>query len=291
VVRCIWNGERDSESSLDHTLFRQYSSSLARWMHPDPAGLAAVDPSNPQSWNRYSYVTNNPLALIDPSGLDECAPGEHDCNWGLDQGNPGQDIQGAPPVPIDFGNFWDNQSHVGIGGGGGQFDLVQRAFTPTDYLLQTDTSPGCLYYFDDNACARDVWVPVYGNWNLLNLIQWNWDQAHLGRDGRIILGKQPGPNFEANQQCQAEFLTGQYGTGSTSFVKHFSLFNTFSKEGGITTLLLEGGKLTVGALAVRAGATTGEVAGVFLVPTGLGTAYDAQARFVCRNVSGSQGHD
>src|SRR5207253_3036212 len=40
--------ERDSETGLDHTWFRQYSSSLGRWMHPDPAGLAAVDPSNPQ---------------------------------------------------------------------------------------------------------------------------------------------------------------------------------------------------------------------------------------------------
>ncbi|PYX67499.1 MAG: hypothetical protein DMG78_27595, partial [Acidobacteria bacterium] len=61
--------ERDSESGLDHTQFRQYSSSLGRWMHPDPAGLAAVNPSNPQSWNRYSYVLNNPLNFVDSLGL------------------------------------------------------------------------------------------------------------------------------------------------------------------------------------------------------------------------------
>jgi RHS repeat-associated protein len=61
--------ERDAESGLDHTQFRQYSSSMARWMTPDPAGLAAVDPSNPQSWNRYAYVLNNPLSLVDPFGL------------------------------------------------------------------------------------------------------------------------------------------------------------------------------------------------------------------------------
>ncbi len=61
--------ERDSESNLDHTQFRQYSSSLGRWMHPDPAGLAAVDPSNPQSWNRYAYVLDDPLDLVDPLGL------------------------------------------------------------------------------------------------------------------------------------------------------------------------------------------------------------------------------
>jgi RHS repeat-associated protein len=59
----------DSETSLDHTWFRQYSSQFARWTSPDPAGLAAVDPSNPQSWNRYAYVGNNPMNSIDPSGL------------------------------------------------------------------------------------------------------------------------------------------------------------------------------------------------------------------------------
>ncbi len=58
--------ERDSETSLDHTQFRQYASSLARWTSPDPAGLAAVDPAFPQSWNRYSYVLNDPLNLVDP---------------------------------------------------------------------------------------------------------------------------------------------------------------------------------------------------------------------------------
>ena len=48
-------------------------------MHPDPAGLAAVDPSNPQSWNRYAYVMNNPLMYVDPSGLDPCP---NDNSWG-----------------------------------------------------------------------------------------------------------------------------------------------------------------------------------------------------------------
>ena len=48
-----------------------------RWASPDPAGLAAVDPTNPQSWNRYAYVLNNPLVFDDPLGLEQvdCPPG------------------------------------------------------------------------------------------------------------------------------------------------------------------------------------------------------------------------
>jgi hypothetical protein len=46
-------------------------------MTPDPAGLAAADPTNPESRNRYAYVMNSPTALTDPSGL--CAQGSPGC--------------------------------------------------------------------------------------------------------------------------------------------------------------------------------------------------------------------
>src|SRR5713101_7005982 len=47
---------------------REYSTQ-GRWASPDPAGLAATDPSDPQSFNRYSYVRNRPLSSIDQFGL------------------------------------------------------------------------------------------------------------------------------------------------------------------------------------------------------------------------------
>src|SRR5690348_272229 len=56
------------------TDFRRYNPALGRWMTPDPAGMAASDPSNPQSWNRYAYVMNNPVSYVDPSGLFRAAP-------------------------------------------------------------------------------------------------------------------------------------------------------------------------------------------------------------------------
>jgi RHS repeat-associated protein len=49
-------------------LAREYGIQ-GRWPSPDPLGFLAVDPTNPQSWNRYAYVDNNPLAATDPTGL------------------------------------------------------------------------------------------------------------------------------------------------------------------------------------------------------------------------------
>ena len=53
-------------------LMREYHPTWGRWTSPDPAGLAAAGASNPQSWNRYAYVLNNPLTLVDPLGLYRC---------------------------------------------------------------------------------------------------------------------------------------------------------------------------------------------------------------------------
>ena len=67
---------QDTVSGLYDFPAREYSIT-GRWVSPDPAGLAAVDPTNPQSWNRYSYVLNDPLDLVDPTGL--CP---NDNSWG-----------------------------------------------------------------------------------------------------------------------------------------------------------------------------------------------------------------
>ena len=59
---------RDSETGLDFFTARYYASAVGRFLSPDPAN-AGADPTDPQSWNAYAYVRNNPLALVDPMGL------------------------------------------------------------------------------------------------------------------------------------------------------------------------------------------------------------------------------
>jgi len=66
--------ERDSESGLDFAAARFYSSSQGRFTSVDPLMASAIA-ANPQTLNRYSYVTNSPLTLIDPSGMFSITPG------------------------------------------------------------------------------------------------------------------------------------------------------------------------------------------------------------------------
>jgi len=76
--------ERDPESNLDNSQARFYSNQWGRFINPDPLGNAVADPRNPQSWNMHSYVLNNSLGLVDPSGLDTCQ-GWSDVNGSTDE--------------------------------------------------------------------------------------------------------------------------------------------------------------------------------------------------------------
>jgi RHS repeat-associated protein len=59
--------ERDEATGQDYMLARYYGANLGRFLSTDPAG-AGVEVVDPQSWNAYTYVGNNPLKFIDPDG-------------------------------------------------------------------------------------------------------------------------------------------------------------------------------------------------------------------------------
>jgi RHS repeat-associated protein len=108
--------ERDSESGNDYAMARTYVNRLGRFSSPDPMAGSA---GNPQSLNRYSYVGNNPVSLVDPTGLlPECTvlknfldPAAYDVGGYSD----GEDTYGymftAPPPNCGYGG-------AGSGGGG-----------------------------------------------------------------------------------------------------------------------------------------------------------------------------
>jgi len=59
--------ERDNETGLDYFGARYYTSTQGRFVSIDPL-MRSASIGDPQSFNRYSYVLNNPLVLDDPDG-------------------------------------------------------------------------------------------------------------------------------------------------------------------------------------------------------------------------------
>ncbi|HEV7642928.1 MAG TPA: RHS repeat-associated core domain-containing protein [Pyrinomonadaceae bacterium] len=74
-VRQDYTGyQKDDESGLQYAQARYYNTQHGRFTSVDPLA-ASARLYMPQSWNRYAYARNNPLTIIDPSGMFEFAPG------------------------------------------------------------------------------------------------------------------------------------------------------------------------------------------------------------------------
>lgn len=80
---------QDSFTGLFDTPNRELHPGQGRWLSPDPAGLGAANPANPQTWNRYAYVGNNPVGAIDPNGLGSDCPGGPNRNQSCNAHRPG----------------------------------------------------------------------------------------------------------------------------------------------------------------------------------------------------------
>jgi RHS repeat-associated protein len=61
----LFTGQRLDDTGLYYYGARYYDPTIGRFISPD---TIVQNPANPQSLNRYSYVLNNPLKYIDPSG-------------------------------------------------------------------------------------------------------------------------------------------------------------------------------------------------------------------------------
>ena len=136
----------DTSAGLYDFLYREYSTQ-GRWSSPDPAGLGAVDQSNPQSWNRYSYVSNGPTEFIDPLGYCQTTKS------GIKIGCTGifMGDAGAGPFGLDV------------------FDLLDFAFAQTP----------------DRFGGYDF--PTYGNLGVLALLANSGGSANQGASGSVAL--------------------------------------------------------------------------------------------------------
>ncbi len=139
--------ERDAESGLDNFDFRYFGSSLGRFMSADDD--SAQDPANPQSWNLYSYVMNNPTTNVDPDGHDCVYVGSSisvvrgDC---LSDKDNGIYVNGT----IDLNSFTYNPKSNSIGFSYSPDDAAPGTFgagviqQPTQRMDNGGISPGLL---------------------------------------------------------------------------------------------------------------------------------------------------
>ena len=108
--------DEDTETGLDNLVGRIYDPQVGRFISADPF---VSDPYWGQSYNRYSYVSNNPMTFTDPTGFQE------------DYG------PGVIPEPSDE-DPWSEQPRTPLApacGGGCQQESPPAPSAPTSPLL------------------------------------------------------------------------------------------------------------------------------------------------------------
>ena len=135
--------ENDADTGQQHTWFRKLETQAGRWSSPDPY-KGSMQLGDPQSFNRYSYVSNQPTNFVDPSGLMFLAA----CRWvryaAFTSYNEDGSINSTEPGGWQYECtqlfiLWDSPLPVpiftipdpNIGGGGGGGTPVQPPTQPT----------------------------------------------------------------------------------------------------------------------------------------------------------------
>jgi RHS repeat-associated protein len=231
--------ERDSESGNDYAKARYYISRLARFSSTDPV---PGNPSNPQSWNEYSYVQNDPINLVDPEGeycswedgtwddpseaggasFDECqAQGG---SWVDDS----QWTSASPGQPV----LADRIVQVTATGGG---DDILQVNSNIEGTLEMRQSVGTLYPKAALLALRFSLNPDCAKF--LNSV----GQSALLQAFQAIGGMKPGAPFQPTQEGQymqamwdnySAIQPGLTAFGSTAFVQS----GVNPGDGGYTTI-------------------------------------------------------
>jgi RHS repeat-associated protein len=146
-----------------------------RWPSPDPAGVSAVNPSDPQTWNRYAYVRNSPLMMVDPLGLDgmdyyDCEETGDDCGL-LD--------------PMSLGGLLDPMS--------------LNATTTLPQWVPTPWQPGCWTDTVADSVTCFPWQPQYPTDPTANCFY----ALVIPCGGIPGGGAGPQPTKPTQQQCEA----------------------------------------------------------------------------------------
>jgi len=116
------------------------------------------DPANPQSWNRYSYVLNDAVDLLDPIGLTVCDATGNNCydsvtvTAGGGGGRGGGTGVSGGGTGVSGGGTDDPGSLILMGGRGGAGGWW-GTFLKTLFTKPTTGPASCIALFKDTATA------------------------------------------------------------------------------------------------------------------------------------------
>lgn len=238
--------DQDISSNVYDFPAREYGIQ-GRWPSPDPHGGSIV---TPQSLNRYSYSINSPTIFVDPSGADTICntaqsnptdqqsqasdgthggtadwdpssggvdapvPPQQGCNsrvnpFGggggtLDGGFVGDDSGGLPSGPFQVGS-----------GPGGQFGLMQLAFTPTGFYINQPPDPNLNCLLGNDCSIGFITGLTYANLNLLGPIAPPSDGNTGGNSSGGLLTK-VSDAVKAFGSCTGQHLGLTAATGGTA---------------------------------------------------------------------------
>jgi RHS repeat-associated protein len=223
-----WLGQ---SMGLNHMNGRVQDAILGRFLSPDPH---IPDPTNAQSYNRYSYVNNNPLSNVDPTGFrgSKCPGGcvGPDQSFGTPDANGSPDgsytysdgvysqPSGSSPPPINYTNLFNPDP---FGAESADASAGQSAYTNFDFSSMMASQSGPSGAAGQGGCVGSPCLLVAATlvgtasgssfWEGLG-----WIASALGSAGSVIGGALV-PNLSiATEDQDSPGFTFYHGTATFS---------------------------------------------------------------------------
>jgi RHS repeat-associated protein len=144
--------ERDG-TGFDYAMNRHYLSAQGRFAQSDPLGIGAASLENPQSLNLYSYVQNNPVNFVDPTGLLIAF---------CDARVIGQTfIEGIGDAPV----YLITCEIYGGGGGGGPIMPIEPPVGGGGVIVEPPPAPDCAKMLADLIVKAGKLVKEFGKYD------------------------------------------------------------------------------------------------------------------------------
>ncbi|MEM7369994.1 MAG: PKD domain-containing protein [Bacteroidota bacterium] len=159
---------------------RMYDPAIGRWNANDPLAEMYGD------WSPYNYVMGNPLASIDPDGMQTQRIQDFDGNWHEIDDDDVVNVyqtEGASGPPLSNPNEWSGENHGSFSDPNGEnpanvSTIYDPARSRTYYVARYNTDEGSSWmYYDEGLGRWQVFLPYTGGngrWQASHQRNWQY---------------------------------------------------------------------------------------------------------------------